>query len=200
MLLFLALYMVVSTVYGLGRYTTPEDEIQPVQDWSEYGDYDVWVAARKMLKDLSQGSSGKTPQHEREESLETPQKAPEGSEINNIGPDKTYVNSHSLLVREDEQGLILAKPQADLLLKGIAYFGHQSSIYCYDENRIIFRFREGWYYQVTSIVPNPPELDTPFDIEGVSYSFSKRGVLGRIKGGNWLLETIHSGPNLDCHI
>ncbi|KAH7327692.1 hypothetical protein B0J17DRAFT_710064 [Rhizoctonia solani] len=215
MLLFLALYMVVSVAYGLGSYTTPEsvdegsgandldhkDELQPIGDWSEYGDHEVWLTARKMLEDLSQGGFKKMTHSESEESLETSQKlTSEGGQLNSTELGTKYPNPHRSLVKESEPRLILAKPQADLLLKGRVYFGHRSSTYCYDENRIVFRFTEGRYYQVTTIVPNPPELDTPFTINGISYCFDKNGVLKHKKGGNWLLETIHGGPNMDCPI
>ena len=57
--LFLALCMVVFIVRRLVYYATNsrsntsvldnEHELEPVADWAEYGDYEVWVAARKMI-------------------------------------------------------------------------------------------------------------------------------------------------------
>ncbi|KAJ1307019.1 hypothetical protein OPQ81_007998 [Rhizoctonia solani] len=91
------------------------------------------------------------------------------------------------------QGLMLDKRFANMLLIGRAYFVHFPSVYCYDHKRIIFRIEEGSrYHQITTIAPNPPALQAPFDIGGIAYCFDEYGVLWYSMGELWLPETIYT--------
>ncbi|CAE7201816.1 unnamed protein product [Rhizoctonia solani] len=93
----------------------------------------------------------------------------------------------------NEGGFTLEKTIADMLLKGRAYFIHFPTVYCYDENRTIFRVGEGHrYQQVTSIGPNPSEPQVPFDIGGIKYAFDQTGVLWYNMGEYWLQEVTYS--------
>ncbi|CAE6481219.1 unnamed protein product [Rhizoctonia solani] len=100
---------------------------------------------------------------------------------------------HRSLNNEDDNGLIIEKSLADILLKGRAYFVNFPFIYCYDQNRIIFRVGEGpRYHQMTSIGSNPPEPQVHFGIGGIDYVFDQTGVLWYTLGEHWVQEVTYS--------
>ncbi|CAE6471668.1 unnamed protein product [Rhizoctonia solani] len=186
-LLFLALYIYMTSIVGESiNYAHAEsvndsndsndhdhDEIQVnvIEDWSEYGDEEVWEAVRKMLEIL-------------------PQESNQQIETTGLKSD-----SHAPPAKPGE--ILLNKAYADILLKGRGYFIHFPSIYCFDENRIIFRIIEGpTYCNVTAIDPNPPAVGAPFEIGGIRYAFDESRVLWFEMAGIWLPEIVYAELNV----
>ncbi|KAJ1307000.1 hypothetical protein OPQ81_007980 [Rhizoctonia solani] len=175
---------------GHNKYDT-----ESAEDWSEYGDYEVWVIARRMLENLMQEDYKKMPQQGREEFPGYPRIPAEDDEPKGSGAETKSVKLHGPLAKENEQELIFEKPLANLLLGKRAYFVHSSSVYCYDENRLIFHIGEGkCYHQVAAILPNPPGCQVPFDIGGMTYRFDEHNVLCYMMGGRWLPKNIYHSP------
>ncbi|EUC55624.1 hypothetical protein RSOL_125560 [Rhizoctonia solani AG-3 Rhs1AP] len=166
-----------------------EHEVEPVEDWGEYGDHEVWVAARKMLANMPRRSHKEIEQQEvKRTSRDSSTLISRDVEQNEAKSSVSEVNPPEAPEKGD-QGFVLEQVHADILLKGRVYFLHYPSVYCYDENRIICSIGEGLrYHQVTTIVPNPPELQAPFDIGGVAYCFGEEGALWYAMGEHWLLE------------
>ncbi|KDN40938.1 hypothetical protein RSAG8_07806, partial [Rhizoctonia solani AG-8 WAC10335] len=169
--------MVCSTSGGANGSSSTNDlgnnehELESIADLSEYGDRQVWLTARKMHA--------------------------EGGELNEATHSAKETDSFGPPEKGGDQGFALEKVHADILLKGRIYFVHFPTVYCYDENRIIFRIGEGpKYHQVTTLIPNPPELQNPFDIGGIAYCFDEHGGLWYKMGEYWLPETIYPELNL----
>ncbi|CAE6509565.1 unnamed protein product [Rhizoctonia solani] len=186
----LALFIAGLVIFCLVRYVASnsgskhrEDNANSIEDrWCEYSDYEVWEVAQRMLKNLAQESPTETSRQEENGPLESSQAEEGKASPENIPNDK----AGPLL------GFTLERSVADILLKNRAYFVLYPCVYCFDENYIICRVREGpRYHHVTSINPNPPQLETIFYIEGVAYYFDGTGVLWYQMGGFWLLETMH---------